>query len=114
MSKNRQAVDYRELKTSELIRQFLMSKIKTPNQKQNVLRQRTQELPQPPEGANINSIAIVLDGRVEEVIRCENRLAALLLSEPTFIEFDPETVAVKVGSTEYLDGQLYNVEESNE
>jgi hypothetical protein len=46
------------------------------------------DVPAPPPPVKINHIAIVLDGRVEEVIHTENRMAALLLSEPQFIEFE--------------------------
>jgi hypothetical protein len=46
------------------------------------------DIPAPPPPVKINHIAIVLDGRVEEVIHTENRMAALLLSEPQFIEFE--------------------------
>lgn len=35
---------------------------------------------------NISSIAIVLDGEIQDIIRTEPRLAALLLSEPKFID----------------------------
>ena len=38
-----------------------------------------------PQNAEINYVAIVLDGYVQEVIRAENKLAALLLSGPEFI-----------------------------
>jgi hypothetical protein len=53
-------------------------------------------LPQP-NGIQINYIAVVLDGRVEEVIRAENRLAALFLSNPTFIEFSPDGIRPTIG-----------------
>lgn len=46
------------------------------------------DVPAPPPPVKINHIAIVLDGRVEEVIHTENRMAALLLSEPQFVEFE--------------------------
>jgi hypothetical protein len=47
--------------------------------------------------AQINHLAIVLDGNVEEVMRAQNRLAALLLSSPDFVEFDPKVQKVSVG-----------------
>lgn len=40
----------------------------------------------PPAGIEINTIAIVLDGEVQEVIRTQNRMAALMLSEPKFVD----------------------------
>jgi hypothetical protein len=39
-----------------------------------------------PAGASIVTMAVVLDGVVQEVLRAEDRLAALLLSKPDFIE----------------------------
>lgn len=46
--------------------------------------------PSAPLGADITTIAIVLDNEVQEVIRSEGRLTALLLSEPKFVEIETE------------------------
>lgn len=54
---------------------------------------------------DINHIAIVLDGRVEDVIRAQNRLAALLLSNPTFVEFNPETSKIQLND-KYVNGKF--------
>ena len=35
---------------------------------------------------NIYSVAIILDGEVQDIIRTEARLAAMLLSEPVFVD----------------------------
>lgn len=56
---------------------------------------------------NINHIAILLDSRVQDVIRAQNRFAALLLSEPVFVEFDPETQKVEIDYL-YSDGNFIN------
>jgi hypothetical protein len=40
----------------------------------------------PPKDSEIFTIAVVLDGVVQEVLRAEGRLAALLLSEPQLID----------------------------
>ena len=48
-------------------------------------------MPPAPENITVATIAVVLDGEVQEVIRAQDRLAALFLSEPTFIEV-PETL----------------------
>jgi hypothetical protein len=57
----------------------------------------------------INHIAIVLDGEVQEIMRAQNRLAALLLSEPKFIEFDPDEVVPEIGwkyeNQEFISGE---------
>jgi hypothetical protein len=104
-------VEYRELSTIEIIKRFIFSKIKENKQKQSFSAKKENPLPPPPENVNINHIAIILDGRVEEVIRCENRLAALLLSEPIFVEFDPSQTKVSIGSTEYTDKGFENKQE---
>lgn len=109
-SQHRVGNDYREMSTIELIKKYIASKIKTPPNKQSYYN-RDKDVPEPPKDVNINHIAVVLDGRVEEIVRCQNRLAALLLSEPIFVEYDPEQINVKVGTTEYVSDKLVNVEE---
>ena len=63
------------------------------------------DIPAPPPPVRINHIAVVLDGRVEEVIHTENRMAALLLSEPQFIEFEETGVIPTIGWT--WDGEKF-------
>ena len=109
-SQHRVGNDYREMSTIELIKKYIASKIKTPPNKQPYYN-RDNDVPEPPKDVNINHIAVVLDGKVEEIVRCQNRLAALLLSEPIFVEYDPEQINVKVGITEYISDNLVNVEE---
>jgi alcohol dehydrogenase YqhD (iron-dependent ADH family) len=50
-----------------------------------------------PEGVSVNHIAVVLDGEVQETLMLENKLAALLLSKPKFIQFDPHVVRPLIG-----------------
>jgi len=69
------------------------------------------DIPAPPPPVRINHIAIVLDGRVEEVIHTENRMAALLLSEPSFIEFEETGVIPTIGWT--WDGKDFKAPEHN-
>lgn len=99
---------YEEMTTIELIKSFIISKL--PRGKQKLINQQ-KTANNPPENISINYIAVVLDENVEEVLRCENRLAALLLSEPTFVEFDPKTNYPKTGLTKYVDGNFVNLEE---
>lgn len=65
----------------------------------------TNAIPPAPPRSKINYLAIVMDNEVQEVMRAENRLAALLLSEPQFVEFDPDTLKVDIGWT-YVDGKF--------
>jgi hypothetical protein len=55
------------------------------------------DIPGPPPPIKINHIAIVLDGEVQEVIHTENRMAALLLSSPQFIEFEEAEIVPTIG-----------------
>lgn len=53
----------------------------------------------------VNHIAIVIDGEVQDVMRAQNKMAAMLLSDPQFILFDP--AKTKVGlNYGYRDGQF--------
>lgn len=92
------------IRTIDLIKRYLDSKIPAKFQKQSVVDQNVS-LINKANGA-INHIAVVLDGRVEEVVRAQNRMTALLLSNPTFIEFDPAEVYPVIGVTEYADGKF--------
>lgn len=60
---------------------------------------------------DINHIAIVLDDTVEDVIRAQNRLAALLLSNPKFVEFNPESTKV-MQNYKYVDGKFISPDEA--
>lgn len=57
-----------------------------------------------------NHIAVILDGEVQEVLRAQNRLAALFLSNPEFVEFDPKENYPEIG-WKYLDGSFIKPEE---
>jgi hypothetical protein len=85
--------------TWQLFRRYLESKL--PTQKQSAIDYNASLLNSAPKDIQINHIAIILDGRVEEIIRAQNRLSALLLSDPVFVEFDPTQVYPKIGITEY-------------
>lgn len=68
------------------------------------------DIPKAPPPVKINHIAVVLDGRVEEVIHTENRMAALLLSEPQFVEFEEDDVVPTIGWL--WDGETFTQPES--
>ena len=54
---------------------------------------------------DVNHIAVVLDDEVQEIIRAQNRLAALLLSNPEFVEFNPHEVRPEIGWN-YVNGEF--------
>jgi hypothetical protein len=65
------------------------------------------------EGIETKHIAIVLDGKVKELIRLQSHAADILLSKGVkLIEFDPAKVKVKKG-TEYKNSK-FAVEDKNE
>lgn len=66
--------------------------------------------PPPPPSENINHLAVILDGEVQEILRAENRLAALFLSQPEFIEFDPDSDNVAKLNSRYIDGKFIEPE----
>jgi hypothetical protein len=94
--------------TMGLIRMYIASKL--PQKKEKAENPNISLLAPNPE-EQINHIAVILDGKVEDVIRAQNRMAALFLSEPVFVEFDPREVYPKIGITEYIDGVFVNTEE---
>lgn len=100
-----------KLSTLDLIKQYIQSKL--PRPKESAINPNASMMPNSSAG-KINHIAIVLDGRVEEILRAQNRLTALLLSEPQFIEFDPQEVYPQVGFSEYRDGKFINAETQQE
>ena len=97
-----------KITTLELIKRYIDSKIQRP--KESAEDPTISLLPQG-SSQGVNYIAVVLDGRVEDVIRTQNRMAALLLSEPIFVEFDPGVIYPKIGVTEYADGVFSNTQE---
>lgn len=90
--------------TWELFRRYLISKL--PTQKQSAIDYNASILNSAPKNVQINHIAVILDGKVEEVVRAQNRLAALLLANPKFVAFDPQDVYPRIGITEYKDDEF--------
>lgn len=99
--------NHNQLTTIQLLRRWLESKLPTP--KDSAVDPAIPMIRPTPQDIEVNHIAIVLDGTVEEVIRAQNRLAALLLSEPEFVEFDPTEVYPEIG-TKYENGKFIDAE----
>ncbi len=79
-----------------------------PKQKESAVDYNMNILNSTPKDIQINHIAIVLNGQVEEILRAQNRLSALLLSNPTFVSFDPKEVYPRIGLTRYINGEFSN------
>jgi hypothetical protein len=94
---------YEEMTLIDLVRNYFISRM--PSQKAKISEGGLDNQPKLPEG-EITYIAIVLDGVVEDVMRAQNRLAALVLSQPQFIEFDPTVDRPQIGETRFLDGKF--------
>lgn len=57
-----------------------------------------------PEDIKINTIAVVLDGKVWEVLRAQDRLAELFLAQPTFVLVEDDR-HIHIGS-DYIEGEF--------
>jgi hypothetical protein len=88
----------------DILKQYISSKITKSSKKESATDQNISMMP----SGKVNHIAIVLDGRVEDVIRAQNQMTALLLNEPTFVVFDPNDVYPTLGVTSYADGKFFN------
>ncbi len=95
-----------EMTLVELLKKYLISKL--PKPKTKISEKKMQAMPTLPED-RITYIAIVYDNVVEDVMRAENRLASLLLSNPEFIEFDPKKEKLEIGFTKYEKGKFINI-----
>jgi hypothetical protein len=95
--------DHKKWTIRGAIAHYIESKVP---QKQQPMSDATQ--PVIPSGVELNHIAVILDGKVQDVIRAQNKIAALFLSSPKFVEFDPNTTMVKAGETKYVKGQFVN------
>jgi hypothetical protein len=54
---------------------------------------------------SIHTIALVIDGQVYDVLRAQDKLADLLLAQPTFVLVTEETSVAKV-NYKYIDGRF--------
>jgi hypothetical protein len=107
MKKNKSHSDgVRVLTTREMVRDFFAKR----KMYRNKISLNSNAIPPQPPGSKINYLAIILDGEVQEIMRAENRLAALLLSQPLVVEFFPEEVKPSVGWG-YSDGKFFDNEE---
>lgn len=69
--------------------------------------------PAMPQHGQVRTIAIVLDGEVQEVIRAENRMTALMLSNPEFV-LVPDDIQKPTLGWKYENGVFKNPNEENQ
>lgn len=100
----------KKITTLELIRMWLQKKIGV-TVKQPASHSH-EEAPAAPTHGQVNTIAIVLDGLVQEVIRAENRMTALMLSEPEFVLVPIGTKKPGIGWY-YKDGEFTDPNEED-
>lgn len=100
---------YIQMSIFDLLKEYIISKL--PQEKRKLSNNAINQQPKISE-EEITHIAIVLDGVVEDVMRAQNRLAALVLSNPEFIEFDPKKDKPQIGETQYKNEKfVYKKEE---
>jgi hypothetical protein len=63
--------------------QWLIKKVK---KQKAVIAPKRPPVNAQPSNIQVATIAVILDGEVQEVIRAQDRMAALFLSEPSFVE----------------------------
>lgn len=95
--------------TLDLIREYLRLQINKMNPVKKPLNNNNVSMIDSLPKEQVNHIAIVLDGKVQEILRAQNRLAALLLSEPEFVNFDPTETKVELEYL-YVDGKFIKEE----
>lgn len=93
-----------KLNTIDYIKEFL--------KKRKIVKSSVNKNDMPLLDTSANHIAVILDGEVQEVLRAENRLTALFLSNPQFVEFDPNKVYPRAG-WKYSDGLFVEPERNN-
>lgn len=86
--------------------QYLINEYKKRRDRKDGLRQSFGTGTPPPQPANIPvaTIAIILDGEVQEVIRAQDRMAALFLSEPSFVEIPEDLPMIPTIGWSYSNG----------
>ena len=99
-----------KITTMGLIRIWLEKKIGITNKQP--ASHKHDAAPTPPAHGQINTIAIVMDGIVQEVIRAENRMTALILSDPEFVLVSTGTKKPSIGWY-YKDGEFIDPNEEN-
>lgn len=97
--------EHHKVTTLDLLKRYLNLKIeKMQPKKKSGIDQNISPLDKMPH-ADISHIAIVLDGKVQDIMRAQNKMAAMLLSEPEFVLFDPAEVKIAIGF-DYIDGKF--------
>lgn len=82
--------------------QYLLGKARRSKIEKKPLYSNTP--PPAPVGENINTIAVILDGEVQEMLSTLDRMAALFLSEPTFALVPKDLDAAPQIGWAYKDG----------
>lgn len=94
--------DFIQLTTLQVIKKLLIDKF---------WKRKDLYLNEEPQGIVVHNIAVILDGKVYEVLRAQDKLADMFLAQPQFVMFDPAVDQVHVG-VEYVEGKFVHTEES--
>ena len=94
-------VDFIQLTTLQILKKLVIDKF---------WKRRDLYINDAPEGIEVHHLAVILDGKVYEVIRAQDKLADMFLAQPEFVLFDPAVDAVHVG-VNYVDGKFSHPEQ---
>jgi hypothetical protein len=103
--------DHPKVTTLDLLKRYLSLKIDKMSRKKKPAMDPNISLLDRTPSMDVNHIAIVLDGKVQDIMRAQNRMAALLLSGPEFIMFDPKETQIGIGF-DYINGKFIKNEEN--
>jgi hypothetical protein len=91
--------DYIQLTTLQILKKLVIDKF---------WKQQELYINEPPKDIDVHHIAVILDGKVYEILRAQDKLADMFLAQPTFVKFEPED-GVHIGLL-YADGEFKHEE----
>lgn len=97
--------DFIKLTTLQLIKKLLIEKWLLRRNDQYSLVNGSLELVEPP-SIKVYHLAVVLDDKVVEVMRAQEKLADILTANPQFIIYDAVNEHIHPGKTEVINGKF--------
>lgn len=91
--------DYIQLTTLQILKQLVIDKF---------WKRRDLYLNETPTDIVVHNVAVILDGKVYEVLRAQDKLADMFLAQPTFALIEPGA-SIHVG-VRYEDGKFIHEE----
>ena len=91
--------DYIQLTTLQILKKLVIDKF---------WKREELYINEPPKDIEIHHIAVILDGKVYEILRTQDKLGDMFLAQPTFVKFNPED-GVHIGLL-YKNGEFIHEE----